>query len=1411
MATVEVPGIVHVYENDGVLPGPNDPKVTFDLIEPIGPFTQTHIGSQSGATDDLVGTATDFTISGTTLEFGDLDGDGDLDMFVNSKPIAGNSMSSESPVIYRNRLEQLGPTIDLNLIYEPHTNWNVSGINNENAFCGSFGMYNGQLALAVGSFDFHQGHDVGYDQIRFHRCGNDIYTFENGSLVHVAQSDWNEALDVLQPQMVSDIQWANLDAGSAIDLVAASYPCINSNQGSSNEGFVRGLEQIHLNPDNLTQNHFTTSNWTAEPDRSTSLALGDIDDPDGDEPQYAYFNCGNTINKKGLHYLPYFPAYKIAEIRYDTSPQGTFGSLIPNTEWCADLYNGWFSVNQSYLSGLVDYGDALYLKVKYYYSLQYDLAIGNDGENVVYFNGPGGSSYSPTNTQRWVEQPGSYEYDSEERYGFSASDPNVDLRVSDGLGATDGEALSPGYRNYDLEQELTDHPNLARFGLMPYWYYTEVFQGHYYWNWWDTRLETIRSLGRKSHICSWSTPMWCRGNYDPNQTDPRDRTSDERLYAMWVRNLVNRYRPGGICSQTYTWSSDEGVTIYQFENEPNAASYGYGGFEQQILNDVSEKLYRQYQMIRTIEANDEEDVMLEVVAPNFCQTNTPATNPEDYYSLPPLPYLHALNNTDWNSDQYYDLALWKYCDLFCQQSYCNKPPEESIPGLFSINSQDPCSYVPCTTVPNEKRMIGMEHMLWGYYTEGIADYIDSQTPSEWEPLVPIATDPDYEKPFFIMEWCFPAYPPGELYYPPEILRARTASQAAELLSIDAFPNDDQKHHYLVRYSVPWLGSDWGYYARDIDTFAKLYNGKAFVSYDYDPFTGDEPDPTDRITISFSGGPAGDGVDFLRTYTAPIETSNNFYLNNQNLQSGARLPVYSVSGEYTDRGISITDNLPHIEFAANELRHDEVLMIVEDVDAQQSSTFSQAIQLERGWNLVSWYIWPPDPNTPPLYMDDLFANQTPVQWFQYNQTTPIDKVGAYNASPHTETFYPKWGSQGGMGSEWIWNLRQAYPIYLDEEQSAAHFWEFSNRPLYEGETPADDDIYPSNAWDDYEQLGLVNPWATETFWYFISYPIRKQIKVEDSNTINWLMAQSNPLMIIKDDAGNFFTQYVERDSYPLEYLQPGKGYFLGFDSATPLVDCPWFLGNEGSVPEYIPPSPKEQSQAIASGSHFQFKSRTHWSYPVIIDTIIVNDLSPDVGDEIGVFDGDLCVGATTFDGQYPILFSAWMDDIATPADRDGYFVGGEMTFIWYDVSENSEITFNPPPMTAATEPEVNPYFPTHSGFGTGFAAHRSLGYGVQEINQLPKIYSLGQNYPNPFNAETVIPLALPQRSKVQINVYNIKGQLVSRLFNGVQNAGHAQIRYNASRLPSGMYFYRVTAEGLERGGRYSDVGKMLLLK
>jgi len=86
------------------------------------------------------------------------------------------------------------------------------------------------------------------------------------------------------------------------------------------------------------------------------------------------------------------------------------------------------------------------------------------------------------------------------------------------------------------------------------------------------------------------------------------------------------------------------------------------------------------------------------------------------------------------------------------------------------------------------------------------------------------------------------------------------------------------------------------------------------------------------------------------------------------------------------------------------------------------------------------------------------------------------------------------------------------------------------------------------------------------------------------------------------------------------------------------------------------------------------------------------------------------------------------------------------------------------------------------------------------------YKLAQNYPNPFNPTTSISFAVPEASVVEINIFDVSGRLIQTLVNNVKYAqGVYSIKFDASNLPSGMYYYRLKAN------EYIETRKMVLIK
>ena len=94
---------------------------------------------------------------------------------------------------------------------------------------------------------------------------------------------------------------------------------------------------------------------------------------------------------------------------------------------------------------------------------------------------------------------------------------------------------------------------------------------------------------------------------------------------------------------------------------------------------------------------------------------------------------------------------------------------------------------------------------------------------------------------------------------------------------------------------------------------------------------------------------------------------------------------------------------------------------------------------------------------------------------------------------------------------------------------------------------------------------------------------------------------------------------------------------------------------------------------------------------------------------------------------------------------------------------------------------------------------------EESSNLPAQFTLEQNFPNPFNPKTTIEFTLRKNAHVVLSIYNVLGQKVVELMNEAKPAGVYQVDFDASNLPSGIYFYELKV------GDMSLVKKMNLNK
>ncbi len=151
------------------------------------------------------------------------------------------------------------------------------------------------------------------------------------------------------------------------------------------------------------------------------------------------------------------------------------------------------------------------------------------------------------------------------------------------------------------------------------------------------------------------------------------------------------------------------------------------------------------------------------------------------------------------------------------------------------------------------------------------------------------------------------------------------------------------------------------------------------------------------------------------------------------------------------------------------------------------------------------------------------------------------------------------------------------------------------------------------------------------------------------------------------------------------------------------------------------------------------------------------------------------------------------------DSHGRFTISDLAPGSYNVSVNS-------PGYQSNDASASPSYDA-----SGSPLNTSVSLSVQTITAVtttttvPVKYALNQNYPNPFNPTTRISFSVPNRVKVTLIIYNVLGQEIATLVNSIYNAGTYSIDFNASRLSSGLYFYRIQA------GEFSSTKKMILMK
>jgi hypothetical protein len=193
---------------------------------------------------------------------------------------------------------------------------------------------------------------------------------------------------------------------------------------------------------------------------------------------------------------------------------------------------------------------------------------------------------------------------------------------------------------------------------------------------------------------------------------------------------------------------------------------------------------------------------------------------------------------------------------------------------------------------------------------------------------------------------------------------------------------------------------------------------------------------------------------------------------------------------------------------------------------------------------------------------------------------------------------------------------------------------------------------------------------------------------------------------------------------------------------------------------------------------------------------------------GIVSNNIRVGVTSHDtlrisnpqGTCPLSYTIAMDPVIPwiQIDPDTATVAQNQT-------QNVILTYTPP--VGANPHVITMLHILHNADtspDTAFVDLRVLATDIRQAGT-PEEFAVHQNFPNPFNPTTSIFFDLPTREHVRVDVFNVIGQKVATLMDEPLSAGYHVVNFDASGLPTGLYFYRVQA------GEWSALKKMMLVK
>ena len=353
----------------------------------------------------------------------------------------------------------------------------------------------------------------------------------------------------------------------------------------------------------------------------------------------------------------------------------------------------------------------------------------------------------------------------------------------------------------------------------------------------------------------------------------------------------------------------------------------------------------------------------------------------------------------------------------------------------------------------------------------------------------------------------------------------------------------------------------------------------------------------------------------------------------------------------------------------------------------------------------------------------------------------------------QVYWPAFGINN-IGS---WNSRHGYQIHMQSAQTLS----ITGTPVQPESTP----------------IALIQGWNIAAYLRTSAMPVQTA-----------LAGISGDMILAKNGAGQVYWPAFGINT--IGSMQPGQGYQMYLTRAATLTYPSNSLLKDAPANGVVP----QVCRHYAGGP-----SRTGSNGIILWRGLPFAD-----GDEVAVLDncGEAVGNGVVRNNQ--VLLVVWGDDIVTER-KDGAFKDEKLSLRYWSGSEDLEIE-------VAAAQIVNATTGQQLSGGIRYAQDIALVLeGVQGIeNTLPVEYELAQNYPNPFNPATEIRFSQPEKERVRLVIYNIKGECVRRLLDKTTVAGTHTLIWDGlddhgRMMSGGIYFLKMSCLA------YSKVIKMSLIK